>query len=696
MLVRRKTPLMNRCSRRWRMLTLFSAVACVVLLSGLLGVGLVQAEADGTDDQADDENVAEAAATNDTEAKPATDDDKPAKEVDTTSGEASASDAKSTSSTDVKKPAAGVVNQNQRDKRGFGLAPSRKTTSASGLGRSRSRRGDDGDDRRSTSSQSNPPNLDPELADRRNRLRGRGGRTRADDDDDGGRFSAGGLRVPVARPRGAGRGFGRERDDEVLPADQLLAKLKSLHRDVLIQRLKFLSRRPAERVRQIGKLLETATVKIPVIGPEGMDTTQISDEQLIAELYNNVLRQKPDEAELKIVRQIFKLSDNRLDTIYKLLESKGHGDDATKAAVMTRELEALFANIERELPNLAKRIESPLVDGENEENRMRGINNEYRTLDRARARLKRELYELSKLDKKLGSSGSQYYPPTLSPTPVYGIPKVQPPVGQPEAPVRVQEMRRVIRERKLPDGKVVHEEIQVPETLPPTVPSKPKKTPKPAIYYDSSTPALPAESWKSQGDDPKKRTSKAPNNSSEWKRDPVRSESRQKSAKPDESTRSKSAPNYAEPDRDSNYEDTPKMRDPVAATPALSSTDPISLAVDYSTTRSKQKQAEIAFDRISKLHERGATTAVEFEKAQADLAAHKQRLEILMQIADVLKRTGELELQAIQIELERALGAKKSKDQVRIAQLRAKMARIEGNLKILKTIKPAKKPTTYY
>ncbi|TWU06652.1 BlaR1 peptidase M56 [Symmachiella macrocystis] len=66
MLVRRQTPLMTTCTRRWRLLTTLTAAAAVILLSSTLGVRLVQAEPDDGDKPSE---TVEAAP--ETQAKPA-------------------------------------------------------------------------------------------------------------------------------------------------------------------------------------------------------------------------------------------------------------------------------------------------------------------------------------------------------------------------------------------------------------------------------------------------------------------------------------------------------------------------------------------------------------------------------------------------------------------------------------------------
>jgi beta-lactamase regulating signal transducer with metallopeptidase domain len=88
MLVRRQTPLMTTCTRRWRLLTTLTAAVAVILLSSTLGVRLVQAEPDDDDKPAETAEAAPAAEAS-SEAVPAKSNQTPskAKPVDESEGD---------------------------------------------------------------------------------------------------------------------------------------------------------------------------------------------------------------------------------------------------------------------------------------------------------------------------------------------------------------------------------------------------------------------------------------------------------------------------------------------------------------------------------------------------------------------------------------------------------------------------------
>uniref|UniRef100_UPI0030EECD33 M56 family metallopeptidase n=1 Tax=Symmachiella dynata TaxID=2527995 RepID=UPI0030EECD33 len=88
MLVRRQTPLMTTCTRRWRLLTTLTAAVAVILLSSTLGVRLVQAEPDDGDQPAETAEAAPAAEAS-SEAVPAKSNQTPskAKPVDESEGD---------------------------------------------------------------------------------------------------------------------------------------------------------------------------------------------------------------------------------------------------------------------------------------------------------------------------------------------------------------------------------------------------------------------------------------------------------------------------------------------------------------------------------------------------------------------------------------------------------------------------------
>ncbi len=118
--------------------------------------------------------------------------------------------------------------------------------------------------------------------------------------------------------------------------------------------------------------------------------------------------------------------------------------------------------------------------------------------------------------------------------------------------------------------------------------------------------------------------------------------------------------------------------------PGNSNTDIVSLAVQYSTAHSKMQQAEMELARIEKLKKKGYVSAEEYENSQNEVELQSRLLETLKTVVEVLRQTQKTELDAVQIEFEQA---SQEKDQVRIAQLRAKLARVQGHLKILETIK---------
>ncbi len=195
MLVRRQTPLMTTCTRRWRLLTTLTAAVAVILLSSTLGVQLVQAEPDDGDKQADtaDASSADTPADADTDSADA-DDDQP------TTPEKSEDD---------KFELRGSGRLGGRGLRGGG----------------------------------------------RGGLRGGGRRGRDDDDDRGGSgFNRGNRRLPVTW-HDRGPMLGRPNISRAVTPDDILANAKSIHRDVLIMRLQLISRRPTEREKVIRQLL---------------------------------------------------------------------------------------------------------------------------------------------------------------------------------------------------------------------------------------------------------------------------------------------------------------------------------------------------------------------------------------------------------------------------------------------------------
>ncbi len=252
MLVRRKTPLMTRCTRRWRLLTTVAAMLCVLLLSGLLGVGLVQADSDSEENTTTTETtaterkneqtpapgaaeggVAEASA----EAVLATPDEQP-ETAAVAEAEATPVEAQKKKNRATKAGAFGRGGTAPGSFGGGGHGRGTAPGSFGGVGRGRGNDDDDADIK--------PFGGPAEPVKTRNSRRG--------DDDDGRRI---GGRSGRRWSAGGGRGFGRGRGNlDNLSVEQLLTNLKPLHRDVLILRLQLLNRRPTAKEMKIRRLLE--------------------------------------------------------------------------------------------------------------------------------------------------------------------------------------------------------------------------------------------------------------------------------------------------------------------------------------------------------------------------------------------------------------------------------------------------------
>ncbi len=266
MLVRRQTPLMTTCTRRWRLLTTLTAAVAVILLSSTLGVRLVQAEPD--------------------------DGDKPAETAEA-APDAQANPANTETPVSVDTP---DVGEKQSDTPG--TAPEkpikRDDVSADAVNDNRpamvSKRGTNG-------------NL---------MLRSRGG-----------------------------QGLNRQ------TPEFFLSLIKSKYRDVLIMRLQLINRQPTEREKLIRQLLTVENV---------------SDAEVIEQLYEKVLKRPADDQEKALVKQILKLSDNRIDSIHRVLESLGASDETALAALHVLTLESELTEAEAQLREMTVQIGSLPAD----------------------------------------------------------------------------------------------------------------------------------------------------------------------------------------------------------------------------------------------------------------------------------------------------------------------------------------------
>lgn len=595
MLVRRQTPLMTTCTRRWRLLATLTAAIAVILLSSTLGVRLVQAEPD--------------------------DGDKPAETVETAPAAESSSEAvpaKSNQTPSKAKP----VDESEGDS--FGFSGRRRIT-------------------RPVAEEFDP------FADQTNHEFGGEGN--------------GLLRIGDGKGSRRGRRM-RSQSGFFEEPGELLAAIKSKHRDLLIMRLQFINRHPLDKEVQIHKLLKDENP---------------SDAVVIEQLYKNVLKRPADDAEMAIVQKILKLSDNRPDSIRIILESMGELDGAASAAMAVLDLEPKLANVETQLRELTEQINNLPTDLTGDADTLEAARKTLKisnrsgekvstwrdvaellfkrndSLARKMFEMKKEMAELAKLDKELqneqgGSDVSRYW---------YGTPKTPSTTATPDAgfsrygrtqkpqPVATP-VKRVpaIFARQTPDGETVYETRFVDKLVSaPENDTNPQGTPVPIYTYGQPQPETP--------------TYNASRPTAKQTPIPI--------------PRSPSVPT-----KPGQIEPVPDSR--------LPSThhDVIKLATDYSQTHSELDSAKRAYERIQKLKERNAIPQAEFEEAAEKLASMRERLKTMQTIAEILQESLEAELNALKLEMSQA---DKTKDEVRKAQLHTRYTRVAGDLRILKTMK---------
>ncbi|QDU44963.1 BlaR1 peptidase M56 [Symmachiella dynata] len=623
MLVRRQTPLMTTCTRRWRLLTTLTAAVAVLLLSSTLGVRLVQAEPD--------------------------DGDKPVETVE------AAPDAQANPPNTETPVSVDVPDVGEKQSDTIEETPDARATPAK------------------------------PVDDRVREIFGLGGR-RADDDGEFGGEGNGLLRIgdgKVAKPgtalpkKRSHNPFrnGRRWGEDVVKPDEMLAVLKSMHRDILIMRLQLINRQVTDKEREISKLLTDV---------------DSSDREIIERLYKNILRRPINEAELPLVQEIMKLSDNRKDSILRVMESMGMLDNAASAALLTLNLESLLPDFEGQVQKLTQAITNLPAninpDDKASETVRKALDfpgaatwnqvievllNNYKTATINTEGLKITMAELAKNDKELqkqqgGSDVSRYWDgtpktpsTTAKPTADHSwhdqTPKPGPVATPPKRGTRTVIKRVPVKvARETPDGETVYETGFVAETV--IVPANntyPQGTPVPGEISES------AEAYKPpQPDTP---TDNASRPSAKQTLIPI-------------------------PRRKPSVPTKPGQIEPVPDSPPLPSThhDVIKLATDYSQTHSELDSAKRAYERVQKLNERGVVPQAEYEKAAEKLASMRERLKTMQTIAEILQESLEAELNALKLEMNQA---DKTKDEVRKAQLHTRYTRVAGDLRILKTMK---------
>jgi len=613
MLVRRQTPLMTACGRRWRLLTLLTATLTVALLGSVYGVRHVQAEPD-------DETPVAA-----TEGQPSTDGEAPDEEK-LTGDEAT--------------PAA-ETNADHVPGRGFGLG--RRGDGDDDDGGTGSRgffgsgpRGGDGDDEGETGGWGSS----------------RGGR-RGDDDEgfaeDRGGFGGG------SRRRRLGGLLGFEVKDWV-------AYAKRQERDVLTLRLKMLNRRNSD---------DSDLHRIMTAPMEEFTNQQIAED--LVKLFQkptpglDQFNKESHNDEINLVKQILELSENRREGILHVLVSMDKLDDASKATLLAMSLEEKLEPLQKNVAALVKLAQAESDLEENSKDHQELIPELDSTADELRKQLREAnnlMSELIKADKALAESDQKNQPrknywyynktdgdPKIPGHSVY-TPKYQPPKNTQDqnsrrsndediTPPQKQNVKVVPKtvkhQRVLPNGRVVEEEVTVYELM--IENEKDENTPLPGPISSSPYQPSPPGAINPQTN----KTAKSPQQ--------IRAEA-------------------IEASRDSRLPD--------------SHHDVIKLATDYSQTHSKLESAKRTYERSVELKERNVISQSDFQKAETELASTRERLKTMQTIAEVLQESLKAELNALQIEMEQA---GKTKDAVRKAQLDARITRVVGDLKILRTMK---------
>lgn len=623
MLVRRQTPLMTTCTRRWRLLTTLTAAVAVILLSSTLGVRLVQAEPDDGDKPAETVEAAPAAEAS-SEAVPAKS-DKPA-DVDV----AEAKDDQPGSSRNRSK----AKSVDDRVRKVFGV-------------NERSRMDDDGE------------------------VNGR----------------RGGEAIPmVAAPKSWSQNpllyaDAASRIEDVRTPKALLAAIKSKHRDILIMRLQMINRQATDKEVQIRKLLKEENA---------------SDEEVIEQFYENILQRPMNEAEMPLVQQIVKLCDNRIESIWRMLESMGELDNAASATLSALSSEQVLADTETEIRKLTqvvsnlpaelkpddevpesvrKALDFPGASSWDE--LMPNLHQRFNGLTANVNGIKRTMAELAKLDKELqkelqkqqgGSDVDRYWDgapktpsTTVKPTADHSWHDQTPKPGPGATPTK-RGTRTVIQRvpvrvaRQTPDGETVYETRMIEKkVVVPENDTHPQGTPVPVEISES------VESYKPQQlETPTDNASQLSANES-W-----RTASKQNPRKASVPTK----PDQIEPVPDSRLPSTHH--------------DVIKLATDYSQTHSELDSAKRAYERVQKLKGKNAVSQTEFEEAAEKLASMRERLKTMQTIAEILQESLKAELNALKLEMDQA---DKTKDEVRKAQLHTRYTRVVGDLRILKTMK---------
>ena len=586
MLVRRQTPLMTTCTRRWRLLTTLTAAVAVLLLSSTLGVRLVQAEPDDGDKQPETVEVAEAK------------EDQPG---------APENPSKT-------KP----VDDRVRESFDFG-----------------------------------------------------GRRVDEDEEDEFGGEGNGLLRLGG----GKGRIRNAKRKSKQIP-EELHSVLKSMQRNVLIMRLQLINRRATKKEQHIRKLLTKQ---------------EATDDEIIRQLYENVLKRPANNEEKALVQQIMALSDDRNESIRQVLESMGELDNAVNATLTVIALEKQMDNVEaqiQETQKVAKSIpadlfsdmELPADAGKTlsyskiEKKKVSTwqdlaglVTNNKNLLAQGLQHIQHKQAELAKLDKELQKQqlnvdrywyGTPRTPSTTAKPPAgdswYGqSQKPQTAATPPKQRTRTVIKRVPVTEARItPGGRTVYETRIVEEAV--VVPEHdtyPQGTPVPLEKSENVESYAPPQS-----DVP---TDNAPRPSARQTPVPIR--------------RTPTVPKTQQ-----QIEPVPDSR--------LPSThhDVIKLATDYSQTHSELDSAKRAYERIQKLKEKNVVPQAEYEKASGKLASMRERLKTMQTIAEILQESLEAELNALKIEMNQA---DKTKDEVRKAQLRTRFTRVSGNLRILRTMK---------
>lgn len=712
MLVKRKTPLVTYCSRRWRFLTAMAVILTVSMLSGVMGVRLVQA--DPEDDVAavySDEAIDVAAAEENDQ------------DLLIAENEETATDEK------VVDEGAVAVDDGEEAAAEEAATPQRNKNIAAD--------DDDGD----SAVNAADPHDDDALLEPRGRGRGRRRVSRFD-----------GAAQRQFRSRMADEddvGGGRRAFGSVLDSKSLLQMLKPRQREFLILRLRAMNRPVSQKEKQISELLTSR---------------EMSDEQVIEAFYRTVLQRRPPEAELEIVREIMTLSDDRGESVEQLLSSLGKLDDASNAAIAMLKVETQVTKISTALKALLEeaKVFDDLSKGDQTKRRT-VISQEYYNFTQGIYTLKKTLEGLDELDEKIRSTPPVYpFGPTrartTSPITTYGTPSL------PSRPSKTyQTVDPYSKERKRPSrpskprGPVFiapgENRSSQTKATPLVTPATPRMESKPVsrkgekyvivgfIDLDGDNKSdreklrqmigdagaqvvgeiLPDGKTIPEGGNIQKLIDNSveyvilgdlPEQSSEYDpsdRDLMRIHNHYKLLRfaagkhgvkiitPREfvaylegltrpETRRRA---YAGPKRTETTMLMPES--PKVAAPTVrgvdsqgSSSDAVSIALDYSEATSKLPRAELKLARIRGLHKAKAATTEQLQSAEAEVTEFKQRISILSTVAKVLQETLMTEMNAIDVERE------STKDEVQKARLRARAARIRGQLQILSTIKRSK------